>query len=87
MSLIRRCDICKRDIEDGVEFKHVHTRVIAGPVYKDDEDTSFDICSSCWALLIHDIKAKQQRREEAKEADRIFSDPWDPGMMVATRRD
>lgn len=82
MSLIRRCDICNRDIEDGVEFKHINTRVTAGPVYKDNEDSTLDICPSCWALLMHNIRSQQQRREETKETDKIFSDPWDPGVMA-----
>lgn len=88
MSLIRRCDICNRNIDDGVEFKHINTRVTAGPVFRYNEDANLDICPSCWVLLMHNIKAAQQhRREEAKEIDKMFSDPWDPGMMVVTRRD
>lgn len=86
MSLIRRCDICNRDIDDGVEFKHIHTRVSIGGLVDEEDPTNIDICPSCWALLVHDIKAKQQRREEAKEADKIFSSPWDPGMMIVQRR-
>lgn len=76
MSLIRRCDICNRNIVDGVEFKHINTRVTAGPVFKYNENASLDICPSCWVLLMHNIKAAQQQiREEAKEADRMFLDP------------
>ena len=87
MSLIRRCDICKRKIEDGVEFKHIHTRTSQGGLVYAEDPNNFDICPSCWALLVHDIKAKIQRREEAKETDKMFSEPWDPGVMVATRRE
>lgn len=79
MSLIRRCDICKKEIEFGEDYQ----RVIPG----NGNDETFDICPSCWALLMHDIKAKIQRQDAAKEADKIFSNPWDPGVMIATRRD
>lgn len=78
MSLIRRCDICNGDINDGTEIKQVRIH----------EDLNIiDICPSCWVELVEAIKAKQRRREEAKEADKIFSHPWDPGMMVVQRRD
>ena len=87
MSLIRRCDICKREIEDGVEFKHIHTRTSQGGLVDAEDPNNLDICPSCWALLMHNIRADIQRQEEAKEADKMFSDPWDPGMMVATRRE
>lgn len=79
MSMIRRCDICKREIDFGEDYQ----RVMPG----NGNDETLDICPSCWALLMHNIRAQQQRREEAKEADKVFSDPWDPGMTVATRRD
>ena len=79
MSMIRRCDICKREIDFGEDYQ----RVMPG----NGNDETLDICPSCWALLMHDIKAKIQRREETKEADKIFTDPWDPGMMVVQRRD
>ena len=79
MSLIRRCDICKREIEFGEDYQ----RVMPG----NGNDETLDICPSCWALLIHNIKADIQRQEEAKEADKMFSEPWEPGMMVVQRRD
>ncbi len=80
MSMIRRCDICKREIDFGEDYQ----KVMPG----NGNDDPLDICPSCWTLLMHNIKAaQQQRREEAKEADKIFSDSWDPGMMVVQRRD
>ena len=79
MSMIRRCDICKREIDFGEDYQ----RVMPG----NGNNETLDICPSCWTLLMHDIKAKIQRREETKEADKMFTDPWDPGMMVVQRRD
>lgn len=79
MSMIRHCDICGKEIAFGEDYQ----RVIPG----NGNDETLDICPSCWALLMHNIRAQQQRREEAKEADKIFSDPWDPGVMVVQRRD
>lgn len=79
MIMIRRCDICKRKIDFGEDYQ----RVMPG----NGNNETLDICPSCWTLLMHDIRAKQQRQEESKAADKIFSDPWDPGMIVATRRD
>lgn len=75
MSLIRKCDICKKEIEFGEDYQ----RVIPG----NDNDEAFDICPSCWTILIHDIRAKQQRREESKEAEKMFSDPWDNSGIMA----
>lgn len=67
MSMIRRCDICKREIDFGEDYQ----RVMPG----NGNDETLDICPSCWALLMHDIRAKQQRQEESKAADKIFLDP------------
>ena len=79
MSLIRRCDICKKEIDFGEDYQRV--------IPSNDNDETFDICPSCWVELVNTIRVKQKRREETKEADKMFSEPWDPGMMVATRRD
>lgn len=75
MSLIRRCDICKRDIENGSEFKHILTHVVDEELTAGVDLGSIDVCPSCWTLLIHDIKAKIQICEAAKEADKMLSDP------------
>lgn len=75
MSMIRRCDICEKEIAVGEDYE----RVMPG----NGNDETLDICLSCWVLLMHNIKAaQQQRREETKESDKMFSDPWDPGVMA-----
>lgn len=79
MSMIRHCDICGKEIDFGEDYQRV--------IPSNDNDETLDICPSCWVELVNTIRVKQRRREESKEADKMFADPWDPGMMVVQRRD
>ena len=92
MSLVLKCDICGKLIEPHGICK----RVESISVLTDESDTGvpidsvvddMDICSGCWDMLIDGIKAKLERKRQSKENDMIFSDPWDPGVMVHKRRD
>lgn len=74
MSMIRHCDICEKEIAFGEDYE----RVMPG----NGNDKTLDICPSCWALIMHNIKADIQRREKAKETNKMLSDPWDPGIMA-----
>lgn len=90
MSLVRKCDICgklinKGDICTQIEKVSVCTKENDYGVPFDEIEDTMDICQDCWGMLIDGIKAKLARKEISKDTDKIFSDPWDPGVMK--RRD